>query len=90
MTKRNQVDTEFDVVAMIITYDSKHALSIVSKSDEEFYVQEYDLNTSERKFSQVYRGRYIKMSLIEQTLDGTTFAICYQDNGLFYVSFLDN
>jgi hypothetical protein len=90
LTKRSYIDTEYDVVSMIITYDSKHALAIVSKSDEEFMVQEYSLDTSERKFSHTYKGRYLKMNLIEQTLKGDMFAICYQDNGAFFVSFLDN
>lgn len=30
------------------------------------------------------------MNLVEQTLDGTKFALCYQDNGKYFVSFLDN
>ena len=30
-------------------------------------------------------GLYIKMKLIEQSDDGTTLAICYQDDGAFHV-----
>jgi hypothetical protein len=45
------VDTVFDVVSMIITYDSKLCLAIVSESDESFFCQAYDLDTSDRVFN---------------------------------------
>ena len=30
------------------------------------------------------------MNLVEQTADGKVFALCYQDNGKFRVSIIDN
>jgi hypothetical protein len=77
LTKRTYIDTIFDVVSMIITYDSKHAIAIVTESDESFQMQGYDLNTNDRVFSVPFTGRYIKMNLVEQTLDGKILAVGY-------------
>ena len=70
-----------DVVNVIITYDSKFAIAIVNDMDEHFQVKGYDLNTFECKWVSFFEGVYIKMALIEQTIDGKIFAIAYQDNG---------
>lgn len=85
LTKRQAVDTTFDVVSMVITYDSKHCISIVTETDEQFYVQGYDLDTSSKVFEISFEGEYLKMNLVEQTLDGKIFALAYQNNGKFYV-----
>lgn len=90
MTLRTWVDTELDVVNIIITYDSKHCIAIVNDKDEYFEVQGYDLNTFEPKFKSTFVGTYIKMNQIEQNKDGTIFAIAYQDNGKFGLKILNN
>lgn len=36
LTKRKFIDTEIDVVSMVIAYDSKRALAICNNKDEEF------------------------------------------------------
>ena len=62
LTIRNWVDTEFDVIAIIITYDSKHAVAIVHDYYEHYEVQGFDLNTYEKKFAKQYEGTYIFMN----------------------------
>jgi len=62
LTLRNWIDTEFDVINIIISYDSKHAIAIVHDMYEEFQVQGYDLSTYEKKFAKIYEGTYIFMN----------------------------
>ena len=81
LTLRSAVDTGYDVVNVIITYDSKHCVAIVNNKDEYFELQGYSLTTYEQVFKKVYQGVYIKMNLIEQNDAGNIFAIAYQDNG---------
>jgi len=37
-----------------------------------------------------FDGVYMKMNLVEQSYDGTVFAVAYQDNGKFMVVFVNN
>lgn len=75
---------------MIITYDSKYAIAILSSEPEKFIFKSYDISTHEEVFSHHLEGTYLKMNCIEQTDDGTIFGVAYQDNGHFQVLFIDN
>lgn len=86
LTLRTAVDTVYDVINVIITYDSQSAIAIVNKKDEHFEVQGFSLVTQQPVFKKCYDGTYIKMNLVEQSDDGKTIAIAYQDNGHFYVN----
>ena len=90
LTLRTWVDTEYDVICVIITYDSKYAVAVVNDRDEHFELQGYSLTTYQKVFEQQYKGTYIKMNQIEQSLDGQTFCIAYQDNGKFRVNIVNN
>ena len=90
MTKRNFIDTELDVVSMVVAYDSKRTLAICNDQDEEFQLQSFSLLTNKLEFKKVYKGTYIKMNLIEQTYDAKYFAVAYQDNGKFFLSVVNN
>lgn len=90
LTSRNYIPTGKDIVNIIITYDSKHAVAIMSNKHECFALKGYDLNTQEEVFAREFNGTYIKMNLIEQTDEGTTIGVAYQDNGIFKVLFIDN
>jgi hypothetical protein len=89
LTKRNFIDTDIDVVNVIITYDSKYAIAICADSDEHFELQGYSLKTLERVFTKNYNGEYVKMNVIEQNFVGDVFGVAYQDNGKFFVSFVN-
>lgn len=75
---------------MAITYDSKSALAIVAKGDENFELQSWSLTEYSMDFSIKFEGTYLKMNLIEQNNAGSKFAVAYQDNGEFYVSVVNN
>jgi len=75
---------------MAITYDSKSALAIVAKGDENFELQSWSLTEYNMNFDIKFEGTYLKMNLIEQNNAGSKFAVAYQDNGEFYVSVVNN
>ena len=84
------MNTDMKVVEAIVTYDSKHAVVVLSDGDTEFELQEYDVAEAQLVFSKEYKGTYLKMNNIEQNSEGTVFAIAYQDNGSFYVNIITN
>lgn len=65
LTLRTFVDTELDVINVIITYDSKHCIAMVNDKDEHFELRGYDFATYDLKFTHHFKGRYIKMNQIE-------------------------
>lgn len=90
LTKREHVDTELDVINIIITYDSKYCIAIVNNKDEHFELQGYSLKTYGNTFKKEWKGDYIKMNVIEQTYAGDVFGVAMQDNGKFTVAFINN
>lgn len=38
LTKRNFIDTQFDVISVIITYDSQNCVAMVKESDEKYEI----------------------------------------------------
>ena len=42
-TVQDPVETGEDIVTIIITYDSKYAVCITTKGDEEYFLKSYDL-----------------------------------------------
>ena len=65
LTLRTFVDTELDVINVIITYDSKHCIAMINDKDEHFELRGYDFATYDLKFTYQFKGLYIKMNLIE-------------------------
>ena len=57
--------------------------------DAQYDLQSYSLRTFKSHFKRSYDGDFLKMALIEQTLTGKTFCVAYQDNGEFFISFVD-
>lgn len=88
LTLRTAVDTFHDVINVVITYDSQNCIAIVNKKDEHFEIQGVSLTTHQQVFKRCFNGEYIKMNLVEQSDDGKTIAIAYQDNGKFKVCVL--
>ena len=89
LTRRQWINTELDVVQIVINYTSKYVIAIVNDKDEHFEIQEYSLDTYQKLFTREVKGEYIKMNLIEQSNCGGFFAIAYQDNGKYFVLFID-
>lgn len=90
LTERYEIDThDNEVINIIITYGSKYAIAVVKDSnqphEDKFQIIGYSLNSFQEKWCKQIDGVYIKMKAIEQSDDGKTLAICYQDDGVFHV-----
>lgn len=93
MTERYEIDThDFEVINIVITYGSKYAIAIVKDSAstdrDHFEILGYSLKSFQQKWCHAVDGTYIKMKTIEQSDDGKTLAVCYQDDGVFHVLLL--
>ena len=90
MTERYEMDTaDYEVINIAITYGSKYAIAIVKDSNntetDHFKILGFSLNSFNKKWTRNVDGLYIKMKLIEQSDDGKTLAIGYQDDGVFHI-----
>jgi hypothetical protein len=65
LTIKSNLNSDHPLVNVIITQNSKNCIAIATKSDEHFELQGYCLTNKVRVFTNVYRGKYIKMNLIE-------------------------
>ena len=70
---------------MIITYDSKLAITVTKRSDEEYFVKQYSLEKYELLWEESFSGQYIKLKEVEQNTDGKKFVVAYNDDGNFYI-----
>lgn len=87
LIKQVSVPTEYDVLSIAISNDSKNVISLTKNEDHEIWITEYCLE----KFTMLFQerigeeGSYIKCKEIEQTGDGKKFALCYNLNKQFYL-----
>ena len=86
LTKSKNVPTAFPIVSCIITYNSKSAITVTVKSDREYWINQYSLETYFLTFEEKFGGKptsYIKLKEVEQNSAGTYFAVTYIDDGQF-------
>jgi len=88
LTQRRYVETDLDVVSMIVSYDSKYLVAACRTEHKLFEIHGYSLSTYERVFCHQFKGEYMKVNVIEQNYAGSVFVVAYQDNGKFFVSFM--
>lgn len=50
------IKSPYEIVSAIISYDSTRAISVCKKSDSEFYIMQYDLDTQEVTFEESIGG----------------------------------
>jgi hypothetical protein len=93
LIKQIQVKTMYPICSMIITYDSTKAVTVTKANDREYFVKMYDLEMKGDDlplptFEERVGGgldSYIKLKEVEQSSNGKKFAVCYNDDGLFYL-----
>lgn len=91
LVKQSTVTTLFPIVSIIITYDSQRAVTVTKRNDEEYWIKQYSLETYELTFQEMIGcedqipRKYIKIKEVEQSPTGKQFAICYNDDGHFYI-----
>ena len=89
LTRRQWINTELDVVQIVINYTSKYVIAIANDKDEHFEIQQYSLENYQKLYTKEIKGEYLKMNLVEQSNCGGYFAVAYQDNGKYFVLFFD-
>lgn len=60
--------TLYPICSVIISYDSKYAITVTKKDEREYYVKMYDLETYELEFEEKIGGKqddYIKLKEVE-------------------------
>ena len=77
LTKSIDVDTEINVIRIIITYDSARAITICKKSDELFIIKLFSLKDYSKVAQIVIKGEYLKMNEIVQNDSGKLFNVVY-------------
>jgi hypothetical protein len=89
LTKTNCVCTPYIVISMIITHTKEHAVAVLKMSEHKSYVHIYELMTNdlvwEVPIGEGDDNQCIKCHEVEQNHDGSHFAICYMDDGKFFV-----
>lgn len=88
MIKASDVDTPYPICTVIITYDSQRAVTVTKKSEQEYYVHMYDLESYKQVFEEKIggnQGDYIKLKEIEQNSSGKKYALVYFNDGVFYL-----
>lgn len=86
LVKTDSIITEHPVVSMMISFDSKRAISVQKEEDSISYVAQHDILTGERLFYEKFGGEedsYVKLQEVVQSPSGKNFAVVYQDNGRF-------
>lgn len=84
LTTSQLVKTVYDLVSVIISYDSTRVVTCSKNDDMHYCVKQYDLtNNNKLSFEEHYKGRYIKMKDIEQNLDGNYYCCAFMDDGRF-------
>lgn len=82
LCKATVVETQLNIINCIITYDSKHVISLsVDDRTINCKITEHDLVTFERIFELDVKGSWVVMNEIEQNNEGNVFCVPYSDNG---------
>ena len=58
LTDRRYVETELDVISMVVTYDSKNLVALCSSVSDSFEVHGYSLSTFKRTFNLAFNGEF--------------------------------
>ena len=88
MLKTTEVSTKYSIINCVISGDSSRAILITKKSEHDYYIVQYNLETTCLTFKEKFGGKpesYIKMQEIIQNNKGDLYAVAYYDNGYFKI-----
>ena len=82
---------DLNVVHVIITYDSKHAVCLcINERINRAQIQQYSLLDYSREHQIEIEGDHVVMNEIEQSDKGDVMCVPYQDNGHLKAVVFDN
>ena len=88
LVKPHTVKAKFPLVSMAITLDSTRCITVTKNDDYEYWVKQYSLDTYQLEFEEKIGGdesQFIKCKEVEQSGDGSRFAVVYNDDGKFFL-----
>ena len=84
LTNTQLVKTQYDLVSVIITFDSSRVVTCTKNEDTHSIIKQYDLKDNNKlTFEEHYKGNYIKMKDVEQNSRGDYYCTVYMDDGRF-------
>jgi hypothetical protein len=86
LVKDVDIPTLYPICSVIITYNSKYAVTVTKRDEKEYYVKMYSLSTYDLEYEEKIGGNendYIKLKEVEQNAKGDKFAIVYFNDGYF-------
>lgn len=89
MTNKKYIFTQFDVMSVIITYDSQHLIAVLEASEKLYYVRIYGLENHVKYREFMIEGQRIKAKEVQQNSSGSFFALPYFDSGLYKILFFN-
>ena len=86
LTLLTPVKTQYDILSVIITYDSSRVVTVTKENDVHCVIKQYNLHDNNKlTFEEHYYGTYLKMKEVEQNDKGNLFHVCYMDDGVFKI-----
>ena len=82
------IKTDYPVINCFISFDSEVNIIVSKKSDCEYHISMFDLQTFEQIFDEKIGGNpesYIKVKDVEQNSAGNYYAVAYYDDGKFRI-----
>lgn len=89
MTDRQKIFTHYDVISIIITHDSKQAITVLYQSDKLYYIRLYQLESDDMNEYKLM-GKHLKCYEVQQNSEGTIYMIPFLDAGVFRLMIFDN
>lgn len=68
LIKTTDIRTLYPIMSMLITYDSRYAITVTKKDDREYWIKIYDVLTYAKTFEEKIGGEsdsYIKLKEVE-------------------------
>lgn len=85
LTSKKNIFTQYDVIQIMLTYDSKYAIALLKANESTFYVRIYGLDNDEKYTEFMIQGARIKANLILQNMSANLFMLPYLDDGEFKI-----
>ena len=83
MTKKQSVETQYDIVTVMLNITSELLVVLSEASESHFCVTIFDIKNHHELFQFDIHGKYIKAKEFVQNREGNLFCIPYIDAGEF-------
>ena len=89
LTKRSYIDTQNDVISVIINNSNSLAIVVLKFSEKLYYVRLYPLEDSDNFYQHEIGGKHVRAKDVRQCDDGLLYCLPFLDNGVFKIQIFD-